>query len=122
MPVPFQAELPAEAAAPAKGPAARTRALMVSTATEMMRRGQLPSVSDVAAAAGVSRSTACRYFPTLTEMLRAVVAEALGPILDWDDACPRSPRVFFAKMKRVRHGHHGAHLAASPALLASISL
>lgn len=85
MPVQFQAELPAEDVAPIKGPAARTRALMVLTATEMMRRGQSPSVSDVAEAAGVSRSTAYRYFPTLAEMLRAVVAEALGPILDWND-------------------------------------
>ena len=121
MPVQFQAELPAEAAAPTRGPVARTRALMVSTATEMMRRGQSPSVSAVAAAAGVSRSTAYRYFPTLAEMLRAVVAEALGPILDWNDASPRGEGIF-AKLKRVRHGHHGAHLAASPALLASISL
>lgn len=58
---------------------------MVTTASAMMRRGLSPSVSEVAEAAGVSRSTAYRYFPTLAEMLRAVVAEALGPILDWDD-------------------------------------
>ncbi len=58
---------------------------MVETASAMMRRGLSPSVSDVAEAAGVSRSTAYRYFPTLADMLRAVVAEALGPILDWDD-------------------------------------
>jgi AcrR family transcriptional regulator len=51
----------------------------------MMRSGLSPSVSEVAEAAGVSRSTAYRYFPTLAEMLRAVVAEALGPILNWDD-------------------------------------
>lgn len=69
---------------PQKGPAARTRALMVATASEMMRRGLSPSVSEVAEAAGVSRSTAYRYFPTLADMLRAVVAEALGPILSWD--------------------------------------
>ncbi len=57
---------------------------MVDTASEMMRRGLSPSVSEVAEAAGVGRSTAYRYFPTLADMLRAVVAEALGPILDWD--------------------------------------
>lgn len=68
---------------PLKGAAARTRALMVATASQMMRRGQSPSVSEVAEAAGVSRSTAYRYFPTLADMLRAVVSEALGPILDW---------------------------------------
>ncbi|MBH1974068.1 MAG: helix-turn-helix transcriptional regulator [Rhodobacteraceae bacterium] len=58
---------------------------MVATASDMMRRGISPSVSEVAEAAGVSRSTAYRYFPTLADMLRAVVAEALGPILSWDD-------------------------------------
>lgn len=68
---------------PIRGAAARTRALMVATASAMMRRGLSPSVSEVAEAAGVSRSTAYRYFPTLAEMLRAVVGEALGPILDW---------------------------------------
>jgi AcrR family transcriptional regulator len=85
MDVPRQREASDEEA-PLKGAAARTRALMVTTATEMMRRGLSPSVSEVAEAAGVSRSTAYRYFPTLSEMLRAVVAEALGPILDWDGA------------------------------------
>ena len=61
---------------------------MVVTASAMMRRGLSPSVSEVAEAAGVSRSTAYRYFPTLADMLRAVVAEALGPILTWDDPAP----------------------------------
>lgn len=84
MPVPFQAPLPDNDNSPPKGAAARTRALMVATASDMMRRGLSPSVSDVAEAAGVSRSTAYRYFPTLADMLRAVVAEALGPILGWD--------------------------------------
>jgi AcrR family transcriptional regulator len=85
MPVSFQAPVPDSDDAPPKGPAARTRALMVATASMMMRRGLSPSVSDVAEAAGVSRSTAYRYFPTLADMLRAVVSEALGPILTWDD-------------------------------------
>jgi len=83
MQVPGQRAELDETPAPLKGAALRTRSLMVSTATEMMRRGISPSVSEVAEAAGVSRSTAYRYFPTLADMLRAVVAEALGPILDW---------------------------------------
>lgn len=63
---------------------------MISTASSMMRRGLSPSVSAVAEEAGVSRSTAYRYFPTLADMLRAVVAEALGPILDWNDPAKES--------------------------------
>jgi AcrR family transcriptional regulator len=81
MDVPRQRDDPEEPAL--RGAAARTRALMVTTAADMMRRGLSPSVSEVAEVAGVSRSTAYRYFPTLSDMLRAVVAEALGPILDW---------------------------------------
>jgi AcrR family transcriptional regulator len=88
MPVPFQATVPDPDLEPPKGAAARTRALMVATATDMMRRGLSPSVSEVAEAAGVSRSTAYRYFPTLADMLRAVVAQALGPILTWEDPAP----------------------------------
>lgn len=79
---------------PLKGAAARTRALMIATASEMMRQGQSPSVSAVAEAAGVSRSTAYRYFPTLADMLRAVVGEALGPILGWNPpATPGAARL-----------------------------
>jgi AcrR family transcriptional regulator len=85
MPVPLQADVQDADPVPPKGAAARTRALMIATASDMMRRGLSPSVSEVAEAAGVSRSTAYRYFPTLAEMLRAVVAQALGSILTWDD-------------------------------------
>ncbi|HEX9853627.1 MAG TPA: helix-turn-helix domain-containing protein [Woeseiaceae bacterium] len=40
-------------------------------------------MSDVAEAAGVSRATAYRYFPSEAALIHAVVDEALGPILDW---------------------------------------
>ncbi len=76
-----------------KGASARTWALMVNTANDMMQRGLSPSVSEVAEAAGVSRSTAYRYFSTRADMLRAVVAEALGPILDWDDGATGRDRI-----------------------------
>jgi AcrR family transcriptional regulator len=76
-----------------KGASARTWALMVATAEDMMRQGQSPSVSEVAETAGVSRSTAYRYFPSRADMLRAVVAKALGPILDWDDGASGEDRI-----------------------------
>ncbi len=69
-----------------RGPRARTRKLMLETAIGLMQRGQTPSVSAVAEAAGVSRATAYRYFPSQAALVHAVVDEALGPILGWQSA------------------------------------
>ncbi len=62
---------------------------MLQTAVGLMQEGQTPSVSDVAEAAGVSRATSYRYFPTQTALVEAVVDAALGPVLEWQ---PRSSR------------------------------
>ena len=56
---------------------------MRDTAIRLMQGGQVPSVSDVAEAAAVSRATAYRYFPSQAAIVQAAVNEALGPILDW---------------------------------------
>jgi AcrR family transcriptional regulator len=56
---------------------------MLGTAIRLMQDGFVPSVSDVAEAAEVSRATAYRYFPSQATMVQAVVDEALGPILAW---------------------------------------
>lgn len=76
---------------PTAGPRARTARLMLATAVRMMQQGVVPSVSDVAAEAGVSRATAYRYFPSQAALVQAVVDEALGPILEWssDDKDPQ---------------------------------
>jgi AcrR family transcriptional regulator len=66
---------------PVRGPRARTRRLMLETATRLMQSGATPSVSEVAEAAEVSRATAYRYFPSQAALVHAVVDEALGPIL-----------------------------------------
>jgi len=66
-----------------RGARARTRRLMLETASRLMQSGVIPSVSDVAEAADVSRATAYRYFPSQAALVHAVVDEALGPILDW---------------------------------------
>ena len=65
---------------------ARTRDLMVRTAVGLMQMGKTPSVSDAAEAAGVSRATAYRYFPSQSALVEAVVDHALGPILEWNSA------------------------------------
>ena len=65
------------------GPRARMQRMLLSSAMELMQRGTVPSVSEVAEEAGVSRATAYRYFPTQASMIQAAVGEALGPILAW---------------------------------------
>ena len=56
---------------------------MLDTAMRLMQAGAIPSVSEVAEAAEVSRATAYRYFPSQAALVQAVVDEALGPILQW---------------------------------------
>lgn len=68
---------------PEKGPRARTRRLLLQTAVQLMQDGRTPSVSEAAEAAGVSRATAYRYFPSQAALVQAVIDEALGPILKW---------------------------------------
>lgn len=77
------AERPAEGKGPDRGPRARMRKIMLDAAMGLMQSGLIPSVSDVAAAAQVSRATAYRYFPTQAALIQAAVDEALGPILAW---------------------------------------
>jgi AcrR family transcriptional regulator len=59
------------------------RRLLVETATRLMQEGNTPSVSEAAEAAGVSRATAYRYFPSQAALVQAVVDQGLGPILTW---------------------------------------
>src|SRR3954471_23008337 len=66
-----------------RGPRARMKRHMLSTAIRLMQDGFVPSVSDVAEAAEVSRATAYRYFPSQAAMVQAAVDEALGPVLAW---------------------------------------
>jgi AcrR family transcriptional regulator len=88
-----------------RGPRARMRRLMLETATRLMQEGGTPSVTEVAEAAGVSRATAYRYFPSQAALVHAVVDEALGPLLDWSsdspDAETRVVELFDMAMPRI---------------------
>lgn len=61
---------------------------MLDAAMHVMEEGRIPSVSDVAEAAEVSRATAYRYFPSQAAMIQEAVDEALGPILQWRSDSP----------------------------------
>ncbi|WP_192180580.1 TetR/AcrR family transcriptional regulator [Mesorhizobium amorphae] len=88
-----------------RGARARTRRLMLETATRLMQAGATPSVSEVAEAAEVSRATAYRYFPSQAALVQAVVDEGLGPILTWHstsaDPERRVAELFGAAMPRI---------------------
>jgi AcrR family transcriptional regulator len=78
----------------------RTRKALLVAAADLMRAGNQPAVNEVAEAAGISRATAYRYFPT-QEMMWAEVAlfAAGGPIFP---AAPESPCVAEAVGQLVR--------------------
>jgi AcrR family transcriptional regulator len=92
---------------------------MLETAMRLMQSGVVPSVSDVAEAAEVSRATAYRYFPSQAAMIQAAVDEALGPILGWHSETPDPDgRVLelisfaFPRMERYEATHRAALLLA----------
>lgn len=78
---------------------------MLETASRLMQAGAIPSVSEVAEAAEVSRATAYRYFPSQAALVEAVVDEALGPILAWQspstDATARVEDLFRTSLPRI---------------------
>ena len=73
-------------AAPSRDPRAnqkqRTRAAIVEAAIRLVRDGGTPTVAQAAEAAGVSRATAYRYFPTPEDLLIevATVTPAVQPV------------------------------------------
>lgn len=89
-----------------RGPRARTFRIVMDAAVRLSQSGTIPSVSDVAEAAEVSRATAYRYFPTQSALVEAVVYEALGPILEWrsdsDDVEQRVSELFAFAYPRMQ--------------------
>src|SRR5579885_891690 len=55
----------------------RTRSELLRAAGELLRAGSVPTVSDVADAARISRTTAYRYFPTQELLLAEATADPL---------------------------------------------
>src|SRR5512145_931857 len=67
---------------PAKreGRSARTHRLLINEAMKLVGHGGLVTVAEVAAAAGVSRATAYRYFPSRSRLIDEIMSESLGPV------------------------------------------
>jgi AcrR family transcriptional regulator len=64
----------------AGGRRAHTQATLLAEAMNLARHGAVVTVAEVAAAAGVSRATAYRYYPSRARLIEAIVAESLGPV------------------------------------------
>ena len=91
------------------------RKTLLGAAMELMQEGNIPSVSDVAEHAEVSRATAYRYFPSQASMIQEAVVEALGPIVEWssdlDDAADRVEDLLASSLPRIAQyeaTHRGA--------------
>ncbi len=62
-------------------PATRTKEQLLEAASQLIRTlGHVPSIAEVARAAGVSRATAYRYFSSRSKLIAAVVDSSLGPV------------------------------------------
>ncbi|EAQ00639.1 transcriptional regulator [Janibacter sp. HTCC2649] len=70
----------------------RTREALVTAAREIVADGRTPKVEDAAASAGVSRTTAYRYFPNQAALLVAAHPE-VGTESMLDADAPTDPRV-----------------------------
>ncbi|MBX9964459.1 MAG: TetR family transcriptional regulator [Burkholderiales bacterium] len=64
----------------AGGRRAHTQATLLAEAMNLARHGAVVTVAEVAAAAGVSRATAYRYYPSRARLIKAIVEESLGPV------------------------------------------
>ncbi|CAI2532921.1 Bacterial regulatory proteins, tetR family [Serratia liquefaciens] len=94
---------------------AKTHYLLLTSAMALFDEGVFPSITELAAHAQVSRATAYRYFPTQSDLIAAVVAESLGPILEWqpqdDDALKRIQQLLAFAYPQMEQ-HEGALRAA----------
>ena len=75
---------------------------MIEAVTQLVHEGASPSVTEVADAAGVSRATAYRYFPTQESLLAEVIVPDLEAALD-AEALPEDLESRFGAVSR-RYG------------------
>lgn len=84
----------------------RTHRQLIDEAMKLARHGSVVSVAEVAAAAGVSRATAYRYFPSHSRLIDAIVEQSLGPVREFDsqaeDGAARVREVFEKTFPRLR--------------------
>lgn len=107
----------------------RTRRALLETASRLIAAGQTPSTTEVADAAGISRRTAYRYFPTQDQLLiesslerlrpeveAAIAAVAAVPALDDVGSVPRDVAWALARLDATVRVMHRLALEHEPLL------
>jgi len=85
----------------------RTRAALMTAATELVRAGGMPTVAQVAEAALVSKSTAYRYFPSQEALLAEALLEVVNrPELEAVYAAARTPGPAALRLDAVVRADH----------------
>jgi AcrR family transcriptional regulator len=97
---------------------ARTRDALVTATRGLLARGATPTVEEAAAAAGISRTTAYRYFPNQRSLLLAAYPEIQHRSLLPPDA-PEDPQ---ARLDLVMRAFTRITVEWEPALRASLRL
>ncbi len=69
---------------PPEGSSVRTYSKLLDAAMLLVGRGYVPSIAELALAAGVSRATAYRCFPNRSKLIAAVVNRSLGKVRQFD--------------------------------------
>jgi AcrR family transcriptional regulator len=99
----------------------RTRRGLLDAATVVLTKDNTASLSDVAAVAGVGRTTLHRYFPTRERLIRALVEDALDRVADAISAAQPQDGPVLEALQRVTDtvvplGPSLAFLHAEPAV------
>jgi AcrR family transcriptional regulator len=91
----------------------RTRRAIIEAASNLVRAGQQPSVTEAAEAALVSKATAYRYFPTQHSLLLEVGFEAIHPSAQslLEGAPEDDPGARFETVLRAVHAYMNAEEA-----------
>jgi AcrR family transcriptional regulator len=71
---------------PASLVSVRTYRLLMTHAMRLVSQQRTPSVAELAHAAGVSRATAYRYFPSRSKLISAVVGEGLASVRSFESS------------------------------------
>lgn len=86
---------------------ARTRRDLVAAAVDLLGEGRTPTVTDVADAAGISRRTAYRYFPTVDQLVAEALLEGVRSDVERDiDAGGRPNEDITVRLDRLVDALH----------------